>query len=171
MFYYIFTCSGIPANATLTRPAIDPNPPGPFSLEIQDTIKKYQPKAAEHLDRLKDILGVEFSFSVDFSILHKHLPNSIFKKRMGEVILDQYLGALVNNIIEFLQKYPEKKMPFIFKTTKKNIIFNALKVKANKPMEVVFEQGNICINLEPTEFGFLPEKTGNNLGSLLFDNW
>ena len=86
---------------------------------------------------------------------------------MGEIILDQYLGALVNSIVDFLQKYPEKKMLFLLKTTKKNIIFNALKVKANKPMEVLFEDGNICINLEPSEFGFLTEKTGNNLDALL----
>ena len=170
MFYYIFTCSSVPAKAIPTMPAVDPNPPGPFSLELQDAIKKYQPKAAEHLDRLKDILGIDFSFSVDFASLHKNLPDSVFKKRMGEIILDQYLGALVNNIIEFLQKYPEKKMSFIFKATKKNIIFNALKVRSNKPVEVLFDRGNICINLEPTEFGFLPEKTGNNLGSLLFDS-
>lgn len=169
MFYYIFTCSRIPANAILTSPAIDPNPPGPFSLELQETIKKYQPKATEHLGRLKDILGIEFRFLVDFATLHKHLPASIFKKRMGELILDQYLGALVNNIIDFLQKYPEKRMTFILKTTKKNIIFNALKVKANKPMEILFDGGNIYINLEPDEFGFLPEKTGNNLVSLFFD--
>jgi hypothetical protein len=172
MLCIIFTCSGvcnwsgIPSGAKLTVPN-DPNPHGPFNLEIQEAINKYQPKAAEHLNKLKDILGVEFRFYVDFVTLHKHLPKSIFKKKMGEIILDQYLGALVNSIVDFLQKYPEKKMLFLLKTTKKNIIFNALKVKANKPMEVLFEDGNICINLEPSEFGFLTEKTGNNLDALL----
>jgi len=155
------------ANAIPTVPNIDPNPPGPFNLAIQDAIKQHQSKAVGHLDRLKDALGVEFSFSVDFATLHRNLPASIFKKNMGEIILDKYLGALVNNIVDFLQKYPDKRLSFILKATKKKIIFNALKVKANKPMEVLFEDGAICINLEPTEFGFLPEKTGNNL-SLLF---
>lgn len=165
MCYYIF-CWGIPGNAVATAPYVDPNPAGPFSLEIKETIKKYQTKSLEHLNKLKEATGVEYNFLVDFEVMHRCLPHSVFKKRMVEIVLDKYLGALVGNVVEFVSKSEGNKQAFILKTLKRKIIFNPFLVKAAKPMEVVFEKDIIYIQLEPSEFGFLTEKTGQNLQAL-----
>ena len=164
IYYYIFMCSnryeieGMPiTGVTISEP---------FTLEIQETIKQYQPKAVTHLNRLKDVLGVELQYIVDFQSLHKNLPSSIFKQNMGEIVLDYYLGALVNNIIDFITKYPEKRISFLIKASKKRILFNPLVTKTHGPIEVLFNDGILCINLEPSQFGFLPEKTGQDLSKL-----
>lgn len=137
-----------------------------FSLELQDNIKKYQSKAIEHLDKLKNFLDAEFSFPVDFQFIHTKLPDSVFKKNIGELVLDKYLSALVINIIDFLEKYPSQRNSFLFKASQKKIIFNILPENSNKTTEVLFKDGAVCINVLAIEFGFLPEKIGSNLSSL-----
>lgn len=137
-----------------------------FSLEVQGNIKKYQLKAALHLDKLKNFLGVEFVFPVDVGDIYRKLPDSVFKNNIGELVLDKYLSVLIDNIIDFLQKYPSHRNSFLFKVEQKKIIFNLVSKNSDEPTGVLFQDGAICINIKATEFGFLPEKTGNNLSSL-----
>ena len=137
-----------------------------FSLEVQGNIKKYQLKAALHLDKLKKFLGVEFVFPVDVANIYRELPDSVFKNNIGELVLDKYLSALITNIIDFLQKNPSHRNSFLFKAEQKKIVFNIVGYNSAKPTGVLFQDGAVCINIKATEFGFLPEKTGNNLSSL-----
>lgn len=117
-FYYIFY-SPYSSNYTPTQPYVDPNPAGPFSLEIKDAIKKFQPRSLEHLNNLKTAVGIEYNYLVDFEQIHKLLPFSVFKKNMVEIVLDKYLGALVDNIVKFVNVSAENKRSFILKTLKK----------------------------------------------------
>lgn len=137
-----------------------------FSLSVQDNIKKYQQKVAEHLGNLKNFLGVEFTFPVDAANIYRELPDSVFKENIGELVFDKYLSALIANIIDFLQKYPSHRNSFLFKAEQKKIAFNIIGYNSAKPTGVLFQDGAICINIKATEFGFLPEKTGNNFSSL-----
>lgn len=138
-----------------------------FNLEIQNNIEKYQPKALEHLNQLNSFLGVLFNFVVDFQLLHKRLPDSVFKKSIGELVLDKYLGALVVNIIDFLKKHPSQRNSFLSNTQCKRITLHILPDYSTEKLGVSFQDGVVNINILSTEFGFLPEKTGNNL-NLLF---
>jgi len=164
-FYYIF-CSPYSSNYTPTQPYVDPNPAGPFSLEIKDAIKKFQPRSLEHLNNLKTAVGIEYNYLVDFEQIHKLLPFSVFKKNMVEIVLDKYLGALVDNIVKFVNVSAENKRSFILKTLKKNIVFNPFHDRAASPMEIVFKEDSVYIQLQPGQFGFLTEKTGENLQAL-----
>ena len=137
-----------------------------FSLTVQENIKKYQLKAAEHLDKLKNFLGVEFIFSVDAANIYRELPDSVFKNNIGELVFDKYLSALIANIIDFLQKYPSHRNSLLFKAEQKKIAFNIVGYNSTKPTGVLFQNGAVCINIKATEFGFLPEKTGNNFSTL-----
>lgn len=137
-----------------------------FSLAVQEDIKKYQLKAAEHLGRLKNFLGVEFVFPIDVANIYRELPDSVFKNNIGELVFDKYLSALIANVIDFLEKYPSHRNSFLFKAEQKKIVFNIVGYNSAKPTGVFFQDGAVCINIKATEFGFLPEKTGNNLSSL-----
>jgi hypothetical protein len=141
------------------------NPPKPFSVEMQDNIRKYQPISVEHLNKLKDFLGIQFSFAVNFEALHNKLPDSLFKKNIGEIVLDKYLSGLIVNIINFLQNHPSMKNSFLFKTEQKRIIFDVV-YEYQEQTGLFFKGGIIYIHIDKTQFGFLPEQTGNNLSSL-----
>ena len=141
--------------------------PGPFTLEIQENIKHYQHKSIEHLTRLNQTLGVELNFSVDFESLHQNLPASIFKKNMGEIIFDHYLGGLTNAIIELITKHPEKRISMLAKIDTKKIIFDTFSEYENNTSRILFKNGSMFIYVKETDFGFLPETIGNNLNSLL----
>lgn len=145
MCFYIFHT--ISSNAVPTQPYIDPNPSGPFSLKIKEEIQKYQTQSQEHLNNLKLATGFEYAFLVDFELMHKHLPASVFKKRMAEIVLDKYLGALVSNIVSFVQESEANKKTFILKTFKKQIIFNPFVIGVKKkPVEIKFDNGCIYIH-------------------------
>ncbi len=164
MYYFIFNC--LPLNLVSTAPVVDPYPAGPFMLEIQDEIKKHQVKCIEHLNRLKEVLGVEFQYAVDFRDLHQRLPRSVFKKNMGELVLDHYLGALVNHLVDFINKYPSTRQSFLIKVGKKRIQFEPFLRETKNTIDVVIQNGVLCIQLRPEQFGFLPEKTGEKISEL-----
>ena len=86
---------------------------------------------------------------------------------MGKLILDDYLGALVDNVVKFLAENPKKRETFLISTYKNEIEFNALLPRKADPVEVKFRDGVLCIHSSKDDFGMLPKKTGENFASLM----
>eukprot|EP01122_Echinamoeba_exundans_P017912 TRINITY_DN9860_c1_g1_i1.p1 TRINITY_DN9860_c1_g1~~TRINITY_DN9860_c1_g1_i1.p1 ORF type:complete len:312 (-),score=103.21 TRINITY_DN9860_c1_g1_i1:82-951(-) len=100
-----------------------------LSLAIRKGIRDSEPKKVEHLEKIKNATGVDFTFEVDFGAILAQIPadkKADYGDRIGEVLHDWYLSPLAYGIERNVSSDEMKKEALVTACTAKKISFAIL---------------------------------------------
>lgn len=81
-------------------------PSSDLPLVIKKNIRDNAPKLQQHLQKIKNATGKDFTFETNYAdVLEKTLPHqSSVKERLGEILCDSYMSSIASMyVLEFLE--------------------------------------------------------------------
>eukprot|EP00026_Physarum_polycephalum_P003638 Phypoly_transcript_03651.p1 GENE.Phypoly_transcript_03651~~Phypoly_transcript_03651.p1 ORF type:complete len:695 (+),score=161.19 Phypoly_transcript_03651:270-2354(+) len=112
-------------------------------LTIRKNIRDSEPKLKEHLEKLMNITGKEWSFETDWAKLVAAEPNQSNKDSIGSTIQDECMKALVQNIEE-LCKNESSKEAFNEASANSKITFRN-NPKLSTYWAILFQNGDLIL--------------------------